>query len=185
MSTKRLLLVLFWAVLFSVGLVGCLGLESTLTTPTQAGDPDPTEPATPTRQPSPTAVKATTQEAPVTETTSPQIPENQPDNPFVQQAKEDLAERLKIDIERIELLAFELVTWSDSSLGCPQPGMAYPQVPVDGAVIRLAAGDQTYEYHTGGTRSPFLCEQNLEIPNLKPTLPKIDLLVTPTEPEND
>lgn len=82
---------------------------------------------------------------------------------LVAQAKADLAERLSISVDEIELLEARSVVWPDGSLGCPQPGMAYKQVPQDGALIRLAAGGQTYDYHVGGSRGLFLCEQELQI----------------------
>jgi hypothetical protein len=78
---------------------------------------------------------------------------------LVNQARADLAQRLAITLDQIELIEFELVVWPDGSLGCPQPGMAYIQVPQDGAVILLRVDDALYEYHSGGSRPPFLCEQ--------------------------
>lgn len=80
---------------------------------------------------------------------------------LVDQAKKDLAQRLSVDMEQIELLAAESVVWPDSSLGCPEPGMAYLQVLQDGMLILLSVGGQAYEYHSGGSRGPFLCEQPL------------------------
>lgn len=77
---------------------------------------------------------------------------------IVAQAKNDLAQRLAIDPAQIDLVEAASVTWPDGSLGCPQPGMAYTQVQVDGLLIRLRAGDRIYEYHGGGARAPFLCE---------------------------
>ena len=77
---------------------------------------------------------------------------------FVTQAKDDLAKRLAIAPEQIELLEASSVTWPDGSLGCPQPGMLYTQVQVDGILIRLRVDQKTYEYHGGGRRPPFLCE---------------------------
>ncbi|MBN1369699.1 MAG: hypothetical protein JW954_05640 [Dehalococcoidaceae bacterium] len=74
-------------------------------------------------------------------------------------AKQDLSVRLQISIGTIELLEARSVTWPDASIGCPLPGMQYKQVPVDGALIRLVAGGQVYEYHSGGSRGLFLCEQ--------------------------
>jgi hypothetical protein len=42
-------------------------------------------------------------------------------------------------------------TWPDTSLGCPEEGMAYAQVTVDGYRIVLVAPDtQTHRVHTGG-----------------------------------
>ena len=49
------------------------------------------------------------------------------------------------------------VTWSDASCGCPEPGRAYAQVPVDGTYVRLAVGRRSYHYHAGAGRAPFLC----------------------------
>lgn len=114
-------------------------------------------------------------------------PNNQPDtgeenqNPLVSQAKEDLAERLGIALDQIELLSYEEVVWPDSSLGCPQPGMEYLQVPSDGALIRLSAGGQVYDYHSGGNRGIFLCEQTLKV---KPASPKIDLFKMTPPPQD-
>jgi len=77
---------------------------------------------------------------------------------IVTQAKNDLANRLVIAPEQIELLEVASVTWPDGSLGCPQPDMAYTQVQVDGLRIRFSVDDRIYEYHSGGARAPFLCE---------------------------
>jgi hypothetical protein len=67
-----------------------------------------------------------------------------------------------IEGSRRFLLSFELKVWSDAGLGCPQPGMAYIQVPQDGYLIILRANNQLYNYHGGGRgdNPPFLC-QNL------------------------
>jgi hypothetical protein len=79
---------------------------------------------------------------------------------LIAQAREDLAQRLEIPIDRVELVEAQSVTWPDKGLGCPQPGMAYLQVQVDGLLIRLRVGDSFYEYHSGDDRPPFLCESN-------------------------
>ena len=78
--------------------------------------------------------------------------------PLVQIAVEDLSERLGIPTEEIQVLEADGVVWGDTSMGCPQPGMSYLQVPQDGARIRLSAGGQVYDYHSGGNRLPFLCQ---------------------------
>jgi len=92
---------------------------------------------------------------------SPTIPS--PSNPALQglvmQAKEDLARRLSVEVDQIELLEVSAVVWPDGGLGCPQPGMVYTQVQHDGALIRLRVGKRIYNYHSGGSRPPFLCEQ--------------------------
>jgi hypothetical protein len=65
---------------------------------------------------------------------------------------------LSISSQNIDLLEIAAVQWPDGSLGCPQPGMAYTQVMVDGMLIRFQAEGKLYEYHSGGSRPPFLCE---------------------------
>ncbi|MEK7328522.1 MAG: hypothetical protein AAB217_25020, partial [Chloroflexota bacterium] len=56
--------------------------------------------------------------APVTPvSTDPALPD-QSSNPFVKQARDDLAARLGIDPAQIALIEFRDVTWPDNSLGC-------------------------------------------------------------------
>jgi hypothetical protein len=156
--------------------------------------------------PEPTATEPASTPAPVAPVPSPtaaetvattQIPEeeivtNQPTmpsaldpglEPLLEQAKEDLAQRLSVPIDQIEVLEAELVVWPDASLGCPQPGMRYRQVPMDGALIRLQAEGQVYEYHSGGSRGLFLCEQPLKQQTDPP--PSLDLFeLTPGSPDD-
>lgn len=87
---------------------------------------------------------------------------------LIEEAKEDLANRLSIDKAKISLVDAREVTWPDASLGCPQPGMKYIQVPEDGALIILQTQGTSFEYHSGGKRGLFLCEKSFSIPE-KPT----------------
>jgi len=93
--------------------------------------------------------------------------------PLVSQAVADLAQRLSLEPTHIEVLEARAVVWPDASLGCPQPGMRYIQVPQDGALVRLQAAGQGYEYHSGGGCGLFLCEQSIKV---KENPPKLDLL---------
>jgi len=77
---------------------------------------------------------------------------------FVAAAVSDLADRLSFDASVIEVIAAEKVTWPDAGLGCPLPGMRYRQIPVDGYRVLLRASGETFAYHGGGSRGPFLCE---------------------------
>ena len=105
--------------------------------------------------------------------TNPQPPARvEPDlEPLITLAMDDLAERLGITTAEITLVSAEAVVWPDTSLGCPQPDMLYRQVPEDGALIILRVDDREYEYHSGGGRDPFLCEQQepQKHPQIKPT----------------
>lgn len=79
---------------------------------------------------------------------------------FVESAVADLASRLDVPEDEVTVVTAEAVTWGDTSLGCPQPGMRYAQVVQDGTYIELEHSGTTYPYHSGGERpDPFLCEQ--------------------------
>lgn len=81
--------------------------------------------------------------------------------PFIEEARADLAERLGIDPDSIVVRTAVLVIWPDASLGCPEPKREYAQVPADGSIIELEAQGRTWRYHTGGRQGPFLCERPL------------------------
>ncbi len=59
-----------------------------------------------------------------------------------------LAEEINLPAGQVEVTSVEAVDWNDTSLGCPQEGYMYAQVITPGYRVLLAAGGQTYEYHT-------------------------------------
>ena len=78
---------------------------------------------------------------------------------LIEQAKEDLAQRLSIPATEITVVDARDVVWSNSSLGCPQPGMLYAEVLTPGYLILLNANRQDYEYHAGKSSDAFYCER--------------------------
>ena len=76
----------------------------------------------------------------------------------VVRAVDDLAASLGVDAGEVEVVSVEEVTWRDGSMGCPRPGMMYPQVLTNGTRVVLEYDGKRYEYHSGGRRSAFLCE---------------------------
>jgi hypothetical protein len=70
----------------------------------------------------------------------------------------DLAQRLGVDRSAIVVLSVKDVTWSDSSLGCPEPGRVYRQVLTPGMQVRLGVEDKVYEYHSSQGGTPVYCE---------------------------
>jgi hypothetical protein len=69
---------------------------------------------------------------------------------IVESAKKDFAQRLGVREQSIVLVGqIEEVTWPDTSLGCPEPGMMYAQVLTPGYQFTLQSGAKMYEYHTG------------------------------------
>jgi len=79
-------------------------------------------------------------------------------NAQVATAMTDLVKRIGASVDAIELVSVEEVTWSDGSIGCPQPGMRYTQAIVNGTRIILRISGADYEYHSGGSREVFYCE---------------------------
>lgn len=69
------------------------------------------------------------------------------------------------DLERRGVGASEItgwrvtsVTWRDSSLGCPSPGVAYADVLVPGQRVQVTAGGRGFDYRFGRGDVPLLCE---------------------------
>jgi hypothetical protein len=64
----------------------------------------------------------------------------------------EIARDAGVPIDRVRVILAEAVTFADGALGCPVPGIAYPQVQVDGFKIVADAGGTTYDYRgSGGT----------------------------------
>ncbi len=86
---------------------------------------------------------------------------------LVGQATADLGERLSIGEDAVEVTRAERVTWRDSSLGCPEPGMMYMQALQPGVLIELRAGGKSYRYHSTPDGPSRYCEK----PSKKDPLP--------------
>lgn len=59
-----------------------------------------------------------------------------------------LARELNCAAGEISLAEVRPVTWPDSSLGCPEPGMMYTQVLTPGYQIKLVRANKPYIMHT-------------------------------------
>ena len=77
---------------------------------------------------------------------------------LIENAKVDLAQRLSTSVTEINLVEVAEVEWSDSGLGCPQPGMDYLQVITTGYLIIFQANDQLHEYHSNRDTYFVYCE---------------------------
>jgi hypothetical protein len=80
---------------------------------------------------------------------------------LIDRTKEDLAGRLALAVDAIEVAELTEVEWSDSSLDCPQPEMSYLPVITPGYRIVLRANDQAYEYHSNRDTYFILCENRI------------------------
>jgi len=59
----------------------------------------------------------------------------------------DLAERLGVEPDGVELVSWKEQTWMDGSLGLPEPGMVYTKAIVSGYFVVLGANHRQYAYH--------------------------------------
>jgi hypothetical protein len=75
-----------------------------------------------------------------------------------EQAIADLAARQGVQQAAITTVSAEEVTWRSGAIGCPQPGFNYTQALVPGTRVILELDGTRYEYHSGGGRAIFLCE---------------------------
>jgi len=72
-------------------------------------------------------------------------------------AKADLAQRLGVSADEIEVVEAGEVTWRDTALGCPEPGMMYAQVLTPGTLVVLAYEGTEARYHAGREAVPGPC----------------------------
>lgn len=59
----------------------------------------------------------------------------------------DAKERTGASADELRVVVAEAVTWSDGSLGCPQPGMGYTMALVPGYRVVVEAGGVEHHYH--------------------------------------
>jgi hypothetical protein len=84
---------------------------------------------------------------------------------FVTLAKQDLAGRLGIEIEKITLVKSAEKLWLNAALGCPRPGVVYPTGRVPGFQIWLEVAGTEYVCNTDFNGTLILC------PELNPHAP--------------
>lgn len=77
---------------------------------------------------------------------------------FLEAAVMDASERSGVAQEAVEVVSVEPMTWPNTSLGCPEEGLAYAEVITEGSLITLEVGGETFTYHTAGSGEYVLCE---------------------------
>jgi hypothetical protein len=80
-----------------------------------------------------------------------------PDIP-VDQAVVEAGGEAGVEPEAIEVIVAEEVTWSDGSIGCPEPDGMYTQALVEGYRIVLDVAGEEVHYHGARGEPPFRCE---------------------------
>lgn len=66
----------------------------------------------------------------------------------VGRAVAQLASDVNVPESQVRIVSVEWTEWSDSSLGCPEPGRTYLTVITPGYRVILEAGGRRHEYHT-------------------------------------
>lgn len=94
---------------------------------------------------------------PVTPVPAPSVPAEAA--PLLEKARQDAARSAGVAPDQVRVAKVEAVEWRDGSLGCPQPGMMYPQVITPGYRLLLEAGGKTLSYHADRAGRVFLCER--------------------------
>jgi len=72
-------------------------------------------------------------------------------------AKQDLARRLEIAPDEIEVQHIEKEEWPDTSLGCAEPGLSRYPVAIPGYRIILTTKGREYVYHTNRESGVVYC----------------------------
>ena len=80
-----------------------------------------------------------------------------------------LAADLKIPKEKIQVDTIRAVDWSNSSIGCPKPGVAYLEVITPGHKVTLRADGQVYVVHEAKERA-FVCHDTKAFAGIDPKM---------------
>jgi hypothetical protein len=83
---------------------------------------------------------------------------------LVAEAITDAVARFDANDADVVVLEARDVTWRDSSLGCPAPGISYLQRLTEGFLVVLRIGTRRVEYHSGPSGPARFC------PNPQPPL---------------
>ena len=93
----------------------------------------------------------------------PEVPMNPTLESITATVLEDAASRTGLARASLKVESATAVTWSDGSLGCPQPGMSYTMALVPGYRIRVRAGEQVLDYHASQRGYFMLCPAGMAV----------------------
>ncbi len=75
-----------------------------------------------------------------------------------------VAQQLEVSVDEIEIVNSVRTEFSDSSLGCPQPGMMYAQVITEGYRTTARYNDQKFDVRSAGTYVKICGQPNIKMP---------------------
>lgn len=85
------------------------------------------------------------------------VPDSIADRADVQAAIAAEAERRGVEVSEVRIAGYADVTWSDGSIGCPEPGMMYTQALVPGHQLVLEVDGELASYHAAQGRDFTYC----------------------------
>jgi hypothetical protein len=161
-----------FALALAVGLAGCVGApgasapsdgsegipSSTPASPSSAASPSTGDGAGPSAGPSERPVASLPPGAATLPPSGPPVTGEVPEA-VLAAILEDAAQRTGADPATATIVRAEAVTWSDGSLGCPEPGMFYIQIAINGYWVVVELGGRTLDYRVGAHGAFGLCEQ--------------------------
>ena len=77
---------------------------------------------------------------------------------LIERAKADLAQKFSVPASQIKAIETKEAVWPDASLGCPQPGIVFAQIPTPGYIIMLEYAGDDFEYHASIRGDILYCE---------------------------
>lgn len=125
--------------------------------PDQGRSPEPGEGDATTLTPTDEAT-----EDPTNETSEPDGSPSADMDERVDAAVADLAQQLDVDPATITPGELEEVTWSDGSIGCPEPDQMYTQALVPGTRLILTVDGTEHAYHGEGDGPLFYCQNPVD-----------------------
>ena len=80
-------------------------------------------------------------------------------HPGLRAAVEDLRQRVTGELDQVRIVRADSATWSNASLGCPDPEKMYAQALTEGIWLVLSLRGQEYDYRIAGSEAT-LCTQS-------------------------
>lgn len=74
-----------------------------------------------------------------------------------------LSRETDVPVDEISLVSAAPMTWPNAGLGCPDPERMYAEVLVDGLLVKMQAGNRTFDVHTNGLQAFVLCRDGQPI----------------------
>lgn len=82
----------------------------------------------------------------------------------IRSALADLRQRVGEELEQVQIARAEQVTWSDSSLDCPEPGIGYLQVLTEGIWLVLSYQEQVFDYRVTDDHGALCTQARQRVP---------------------